>query len=517
MSIILRNIKGSELTFTEVDGNFSSLFYSSSLDGNTLKLHYYPNTSQSIDLSSLSPNAFSGSLLITASAADNTVTFTKGDGSTFPVIVQTGSIANTLTTASISSNVITFTKADGDQFAITVNTGSVSGDIFAQTGSYYATTNDLQISGSLTVTGSSITFDTKNASYGSTRFSGSVRFRDDVIVGDDLDVKDETTLDKQVAIGYRGNENLFNGYTLSVSQSTDKGAVLVEGAAFISGSLTITGSNTIIGNITASNNISSSGYISASSFNAAPNTINELTASYAITSSHALNTSTYDYLAIGTIPSATVNAPPMGTGYSSALGVATTGGSGTGMTVDTVVEGGGVLTVTINNPGTGYVIGDNNIVISGGNGAAIITLSGTISETNPSLRLIDNTFTFDDVKLTGGTNVTITRTSDTGITFDAASTATPGGLTTQIQFNDAGSFNGDPRLIFKKSTGLIQLSGSLEITGSSDSNSFLIKSASLETFKINDKGVAVFGDLPYTPSAIEGGLIFSGSNFWVGL
>ena len=141
MSIILRNIKGSELTFTEVDGNFSSLFYSSSLDGNTLKLHYYPNTSQSIDLSSLSPNAFSGSLLITASAADNTVTFTKGDGSTFPVIVQTGSIANTLTTASISSNVITFTKADGDQFAITVNTGSVSGDIFAQTGSFYATTN----------------------------------------------------------------------------------------------------------------------------------------------------------------------------------------------------------------------------------------------------------------------------------------------------------------------------------------------------------------------------------------
>tara|TARA_R110000823_G_scaffold95272_2_gene208036 strand:- start:1292 stop:2419 length:1128 start_codon:yes stop_codon:yes gene_type:complete len=52
MAIILRQNKGSELTFAEVDGNFQSLFYSGSLDG-TLLNFYYPSSSlsQSFDLS----------------------------------------------------------------------------------------------------------------------------------------------------------------------------------------------------------------------------------------------------------------------------------------------------------------------------------------------------------------------------------------------------------------------------------------------------------------------------------
>jgi len=143
---------------------------------------------------------------------------------------------------------------------------------------------------------------------------------------------------------------------------------------------------------------------------------------------HINTNTTYDYLAVGSIPSGTVNSPPMGSGYSSAINVATTGGSGTGMTVDTTVDGaGGVQTVTINNPGTGYAIGDNDIVISGGDGGlasqAIISLSGTVGETNPNLRLVDSAFAFDDVKLTGSGGTTITRTSDTGITISSTSGA----------------------------------------------------------------------------------------------
>ena len=56
MSIILRQNKGSELTFNEVDGNFSSLFYSSSLAGNVVNFFYTgsnPPISQSIDLSNM--------------------------------------------------------------------------------------------------------------------------------------------------------------------------------------------------------------------------------------------------------------------------------------------------------------------------------------------------------------------------------------------------------------------------------------------------------------------------------
>ena len=56
MSIILRQNKGSELTFNEVDGNFTSLFYSSSLAGNVVNFFYTgsnPPISQSIDLSNM--------------------------------------------------------------------------------------------------------------------------------------------------------------------------------------------------------------------------------------------------------------------------------------------------------------------------------------------------------------------------------------------------------------------------------------------------------------------------------
>ena len=56
MSIILRQNKGSELTFNEVDENFSSMYYSSSLVGSTLNFYFTgsnPQISESIDLSTL--------------------------------------------------------------------------------------------------------------------------------------------------------------------------------------------------------------------------------------------------------------------------------------------------------------------------------------------------------------------------------------------------------------------------------------------------------------------------------
>jgi hypothetical protein len=71
-----------------------------------------------------------GSLLTTASVNLNTITFTKGDGSTFPITVNTGSgggstnTGSLLTTASISTNVITFTKGDGSTFPITIVSSS---------------------------------------------------------------------------------------------------------------------------------------------------------------------------------------------------------------------------------------------------------------------------------------------------------------------------------------------------------------------------------------------------------
>jgi hypothetical protein len=93
---------------------------------------------------------------------------------------------------------------------------------------------------------------------------------------------------------------------------------------------------------------------------------------------------------------------------------------------------------------------------------------------------------------------------------------TPGGDNTQIQFNDSDSFGGDPRLIFQKSTGLTQLSGSFQITGSDD-NIFLIKSGSVDLLRMSSSGALIFGDLQHTPSPVVGGLFYSSSNFYVGI
>ncbi len=41
MAIILRNVKGSELTFTEVDDNFSSLLFDVALSGNNILFYSY--------------------------------------------------------------------------------------------------------------------------------------------------------------------------------------------------------------------------------------------------------------------------------------------------------------------------------------------------------------------------------------------------------------------------------------------------------------------------------------------
>ena len=100
--------------------------------------------------------------------------------------------------------------------------------------------------------------------------------------------------------------------------------------------------------------------------------------------------------------------------------------------------------------------------------------------------------------------------------ISSGSGGTPGGEDTQIQFNDGGTFGGDPRLIFNKPTGLTQLSGSFQITGSDD-NIFLIKSGSIDLLRMSSSGALVFADLNHTPSPVAGGMFYSSSNLYIGI
>ena len=190
MAITLRTLKGSALTHEELDANFtditSSMLYSGSFAGTTLTLHS-SGSDLSIDLSSIDTRNATGSLLTTGSVSDNVLTFTKGDGSTFDLTVDTGSDSNiydvsltdtlldfrangiafggevdlaplnsgNLVTGSVSSNTLTFTKGDGSTFDLTVDTGSAPSLTLQEvvdTGNI--STTDIELTGSLDITGS---------------------------------------------------------------------------------------------------------------------------------------------------------------------------------------------------------------------------------------------------------------------------------------------------------------------------------------------------------------------------
>ncbi len=98
--------KGSELTYLEMDTNLESYYYSSSYASGVLYLHTTGSDTHSIDLSGFVDdletgslvrvsafNTATGSFVTNASTALNVITFTKGDGTTFNVTVDTGSAA----------------------------------------------------------------------------------------------------------------------------------------------------------------------------------------------------------------------------------------------------------------------------------------------------------------------------------------------------------------------------------------------------------------------------------------
>lgn len=74
----------------------------------------------------------------------------------------------------------------------------------------------------------------------------------------------------------------------------------------------------------------------------------------------------------GVVTAVTVSAG--GTGYSDGTGVAVSGGSGSGLTVDIVVTGDAVTSATVASGGQDYIAGET-VTVSGGGGDATLTVS----------------------------------------------------------------------------------------------------------------------------------------------
>ena len=83
-----------------------------------------------------------------------------------------------------------------------------------------------------------------------------------------------------------------------------------------------------------------------------------------------------------------------GTGYTGAVGVATTtDGNGTGLTVTTTVTGGVITSLTIAAAGTDYKLNDT-ITVSGGGGNATLN----VDDVRSLLPVAGDSVTFDDVQ-----------------------------------------------------------------------------------------------------------------------
>ncbi len=107
-------------------------------------------------------------------------------------------------------------------------------------------------------------------------------------------------------------------------------------------------------------------------------------------------------------------------GFSSATGVATTGGSGSGLTFDTTVDGNGNITnIAVNAPGTGYANGETITVVNANAGGAstVDTLVGGTGYAN-------------------GTAIATTGGSGSGLTLNLT---TSNGVVTNAAINAAGT------------------------------------------------------------------------------
>ena len=72
--------------------------------------------------------------------------------------------------------------------------------------------------------------------------TGSATFKDDVVVGDDFIVVDETTLKKEVIIGYKDFTNYDVSYQLNVTASVNS-----DKSARFDGGIEVTGSSLLVG------------------------------------------------------------------------------------------------------------------------------------------------------------------------------------------------------------------------------------------------------------------------------
>ena len=124
LALVTASFSGNTLTFTK--GNNTTFGVTiPDISGSTIPAGTISGSSQITALGFVS-SSVTGSSLITGSVSGNTLTFTKGDATQFSLTVATGSgggstdTGSLMVTGSVNVNVLTFTKGDGSTFDLTV-------------------------------------------------------------------------------------------------------------------------------------------------------------------------------------------------------------------------------------------------------------------------------------------------------------------------------------------------------------------------------------------------------------
>ena len=158
MAITLRNVKGTELSHAEMDTNFESFYYSSSLSGNTLTLHTTGSTAHSHDIPDT--NIANTNLILnqnrTVNLNGNDLTFNVNAGEIFNISgsataqIQITDLPNTETPVVLGYNTASGRLSYYSTGSIVTPTPTLQ----QVTTQGATTTNNIEVSGSLDVTGS---------------------------------------------------------------------------------------------------------------------------------------------------------------------------------------------------------------------------------------------------------------------------------------------------------------------------------------------------------------------------
>ena len=260
----LRNNNGSRSLFIDVDTSIisGSTTFVGPLIGNLNGTASFATTA-SFALNAGGATVNTGSLLTTASVSLNTITFTKGDASTFAITVDTGS-GGTISTGSFATtgsntfigsqtitgsidatgNIVALGSLRSDQFNTFTGSQLINGSTF-QTGS-------ISLFGGVSATGNIIATGSLRSNNGNT-FTGSQNINGNTFQTGSINITNE--------INAAGN-GIFGGSIFATGSISTNGSVVANGNIIATGSLRSNGGNTFFG----SQNITGSTFQSGSTF-----------------------------------------------------------------------------------------------------------------------------------------------------------------------------------------------------------------------------------------------------------